>query len=86
MGYNLGEYHIIGVVVKLENRLDINIIGVFKALLIRHYNCLLSRPVDSATKKKKTIQLSSNRIQDSLQLSSNRIQGSLQLSSMRIQD
>ena len=37
MGYNLGEYHIIGVVVKLENRLDINIIGVFKALLIRHY-------------------------------------------------
>ena len=59
MGYNLGEYHIIGVVVKLENRLDINIIGVFKALLIRHYNCLLLRPVDSATKKKKTIQLSS---------------------------
>ena len=55
MGYNLGEYHLIGVVVKLENRLDINIIGVFKALLIRHYNCLLSRPVDSATKKKKTI-------------------------------
>ena len=36
--------------------------------------------------KKKTIQLSSNRTEDSLQLSSNRIQGSLQLSSMRIQD
>ena len=31
------ENTIIGVDVKLENRLDINIIGVFKALLIRHY-------------------------------------------------
>ena len=34
--------------------------------------------------KKKTIQLSSNRTEDSLQLSSNRIQDSLQLSSNRI--
>ena len=59
MGYNLGEYHIIGVVVKLENRLDINIIGVFKALLIRHYNCLLTDPrLDLAVevKKSKTLQ------------------------------
>ena len=37
MGYGLGEYHQIGVVVKLSNRLDINTIGGFKALLFRHY-------------------------------------------------
>ena len=49
-------------VVKLENRLDINIIGVFKALLIRHYNCLLTDPrLDLAVevKKSETLQLSS---------------------------
>ena len=49
MGYNLGEYHLIGVVVKLKNRLDINIIGVFKALLIRHYKCSSAILVDKTS-------------------------------------
>ena len=40
----------------------------------------------SSNRTEDSPQLSSNRIQDSLQLSTNRIQGSLQLSSMRIQD